>query len=478
MKPKIPDFSTARVLVVGDLMLDRYWYGDTSRISPEAPVPVVHVGKTEERAGGAGNVALNVCTLGGQAEVIGLTGDDEAADSLHRCLEKQGVQCNFERLAGYATVTKLRILSRHQQLIRMDFEDGFRGYDPKGLLERYHQALGNAGVVVLSDYGKGSLQLIEQLINDARQQNKPVIIDPKGTDFKRYRNATLLTPNLAEFEAVVGQCADDSEIEQKGENLRLELGLQALLVTRSERGMTLIRDSEKPLHIPTRAREVYDVTGAGDTVISVLAATLAAGEDLADAMVMANLAAGIVVGKLGTATVTVPELQRAMRELDTVQRGVVTEPHLLELVSEARAHGETVVMTNGCFDILHPGHVKYLQQARELGDRLVVAVNSDESVRKLKGNGRPINTVDSRMAVLSALECVDWVVPFAEDTPERLVCAALPDVMVKGGDYKPEDIAGGPCVIKAGGEVVIMDFVAGHSTTSTIMAMQGVKDKS
>ncbi|MCI0508408.1 MAG: bifunctional D-glycero-beta-D-manno-heptose-7-phosphate kinase/D-glycero-beta-D-manno-heptose 1-phosphate adenylyltransferase HldE [Gammaproteobacteria bacterium] len=475
MKPKIPDFTHAQVLVVGDLMLDRYWYGDTTRISPEAPVPVVHVGDTEERAGGAGNVALNISVLGAKATVIGLTGDDEAANSLQRCLERKGVKCCFEKLPGYATVTKLRIMSRHQQLIRMDFEDGFCGYDPKGLLARYEQQLPAADVVVLSDYGKGSLQIVEQLIALAREKEKPVVIDPKGTDFYRYRGATLLTPNLSEFEAVVGVCADDEEIEQKGEQLRRELNLQALLVTRSERGMSLIREQHKPLHIPTRAREVYDVTGAGDTVISVLAAALAAGEDMADAMVLANLAAGIVVGKLGTATASVPELQRAIREDSAANRGVVSEQQLLELVKEVKAHGETLVMTNGCFDILHKGHVQYLQQARQLGDRLIVAVNSDESVRQLKGAGRPINPLASRMVVLAALECVDWVVDFGEATPERLICSVVPHVMVKGGDYRPDEIAGGRCVQEAGGKVVVLEFVEGHSTTRTINAIRNLK---
>jgi len=475
MKPKIPDFSQAKVLVVGDLMLDRYWYGDTSRISPEAPVPVVHVGDIEERAGGAGNVALNISMLGAKATVIGLTGEDEASNSLQQCLERKGVDCCFEKLPGYATVTKLRILSRHQQLIRMDFEDGFCGYDPKGLLVRFEQQLPMADVVVLSDYGKGSLQIIEQLIVLAREKDKPVVIDPKGTDFYRYKGATLLTPNLSEFEAVVGLCADDEDIGAKGEQLRTELDLQALLVTRSERGMTLIQKNQKPVHIPTRAQEVYDVTGAGDTVIAVLAAAMAAGDNLPDAMALANLAAGVVVGKLGTATASVAELQRAMREDNALNRGVVSEEQLLELVKEAKAHGETIVMTNGCFDILHKGHVQYLQQARQLGDRLIVAVNSDESVRQLKGSGRPINGLSSRMTVLAALECVDWVVDFSEETPERLICSVLPHIMVKGGDYRPDEIAGGRCVQQAGGEVVVLEFVEGHSTTRTINAIQKLK---
>jgi D-beta-D-heptose 7-phosphate kinase/D-beta-D-heptose 1-phosphate adenosyltransferase len=449
-------------------MLDRYWYGDTSRISPEAPVPVVHVGETEERPGGAGNVALNICSLGANATVIGLTGEDEAATSLQQCLAPRGIDCCFEKLPGYATVTKLRILSRHQQLIRMDFEDGFCGYDPKGLLARFEESLPAADIVVLSDYGKGSLQPIEQLISLAKASHKPVVIDPKGTNFDRYRGATLLTPNLSEFEAVVGKCADDEDIEQKGEQLRGNLGLQALLITRSERGMTLIRESHQPLHIPTHAREVFDVTGAGDTVISVMAAAMAAGDDLADAMHLANLAAGVVVGKLGTATVTVAELQRAMREQDAMQRGVVSEQRLLELVQEAKLHDETVVMTNGCFDILHLGHVQYLQQARELGDRLIVAVNDDASVSRLKGPERPVNPQAHRMQVLAALECVDWVVGFDEDTPTRLICSVLPNILVKGGDNEPDKIPGGECVREAGGTVQVMDYVKNVSTTNII----------
>jgi D-beta-D-heptose 7-phosphate kinase/D-beta-D-heptose 1-phosphate adenosyltransferase len=476
MKPQIPDFHNAQVLVVGDLMLDRYWYGDTSRISPEAPVPVVHVGDAEERPGGAGNVALNIAALGGHATVVGLTGDDEPANALAARLSQVGVDCQFERLVGSATITKLRVLSRHQQLLRMDFEDGFSGYNSAGLLQRVEANLDAAGVVIFSDYGKGSLQDIEKLVTLVRFKGKPLVIDPKGTDFNRYRGATLLTPNMAEFEAVVGKCIDEEDLVQKAEKLRVTLELDALLITRSEKGMTLIRGAEQPFNIPTKAREVFDVTGAGDTVIAVLAAAMAAGQSIAQAMMLSNLAAGVVVGKLGTAHATVAELQRAIRESDTVQRGVVSEAQLLDLVKEAQAHGETVVMTNGCFDILHAGHVAYLRQARELGDRLIVAVNSDSSVKQLKGEGRPVNSLEGRMTVLAALESVDWVVPFNEETPERLICAVLPDIMVKGGDYKPEQIAGGACVEKAGGRVVIMDFVQGFSTSSTINAIRGMKE--
>jgi D-beta-D-heptose 7-phosphate kinase/D-beta-D-heptose 1-phosphate adenosyltransferase len=469
---QLPEFTKASVLVVGDLMLDRYWHGDTSRISPEAPVPVVKVEQIEERAGGAGNVALNVAALGGSASLIGLTGHDEAADALARTLLQAGVACHFERLAGFPTITKLRVLSRHQQLIRLDFEDGFPGCDSAGLLQRFRDNVQAAGVVVLSDYSKGTLREARQLIALARAAGKPVVVDPKGVDFEPYRGATVITPNMHEFEAVVGHCANDAELVSRGEALRERLELEALLITRSEKGMTLLQRGEAPLHIPTRAREVYDVTGAGDTVVSVLAAALAAGDTLCEATVLANLAAGVVVGKLGTASVSVPELRRALREHDEMEQGVVSEEKLIALVQEAKAHGESVVMTNGCFDILHAGHVTYLEEAARLGNRLIVAVNDDASVKRIKGEERPVNTQARRMRVLAALSCVDWVVGFDEDTPTRLICTVAPDILVKGGDNDPNNIPGGDCVRENGGQVMVMSFVDGCSTTSIIGAIR------
>ena len=468
MKLELPDFTHAHVLVVGDLMLDRYWHGDTSRISPEAPVPVVRVEEAEERAGGSGNVALNIAALGAHARVIGLTGEDEASVALEKLLGKQGVECDFEPVPYCSTITKLRVLSRHQQLIRLDFEDGFTSYNAEGLLQRFQNQLNNAGAVILSDYGKGTLRDIQTFIQAARRHDVPVLIDPKGNDFARYHGATLITPNMSEFEAVVGACHSDEEIEVKGTALMQQLDLKALLVTRSEHGMTLLQQDSEPLHLPTQAREVYDVTGAGDTVISVLTAALAAGNSLAEATALSNLAAGIVVSKLGTATVTVSEIRQAIREQQTVRRGVVEEDELLALVNDAKEHGETVVMTNGCFDILHSGHATYLEQARQLGDRLIVAVNDDDSVKRLKGPDRPVNTLAKRMHMLAALEFVDWVVPFYEDTPTRLICKLTPHILVKGGDNEPDKIPGGQCVREAGGEVKVLTYVEGVSTTGII----------
>jgi D-beta-D-heptose 7-phosphate kinase/D-beta-D-heptose 1-phosphate adenosyltransferase len=456
------------VLVVGDLMLDRYWHGRTSRISPEAPVPVVHINQSEDRPGGAGNVALNIASLGAKVSLLGLSGDDAEADILTERLSAAGVDCRFTRIPNCPTITKLRVLSRHQQLIRLDFEEGFEQADFSSLQKNFQQQLQSADAVILSDYGKGALRQARELIRAARAAGKPALVDPKGTDFSLYRGATLITPNLNEFEAVVGKCRDEQELVQKGNRLARECELEALLVTRGEHGMTLLRDGHEEMHFPAQAREVYDVTGAGDTVISVLAACLGAGLSLPEATELSNLAAGIVVGKLGTACVSPSELRRALQTRHKAGTGVVNEEQLMVMVSDARAHGEKIVMTNGCFDILHAGHVAYLDQARRLGDRLIVAVNDDDSVRRLKGKGRPVNNVQRRMAVLAALGSVDWVVPFGEDTPERLICQVQPDLLVKGGDYKPEQIAGYACVTRAGGEVRVLGYEEGCSTSEII----------
>lgn len=468
MKLTLPRFDLARVLVIGDVMLDRYWHGATSRISPEAPVPVVKVGQIEDRPGGAGNVALNIATLGAPAWLIGATGDDEAADALHTRMEAAGVFCDFARLSDVPTITKLRVISQHQQLIRLDHEESFENLNPDIIEEKATRLMTDAGAIVLSDYNKGTLTDCQQLIRQARTLNIPVLVDPKGTEFERYRGATLITPNLKEFETVVGQCKNEQELVSKGQLLLKDLELQALLITRSEHGMTLIRENEPEVHLPARAREVFDVTGAGDTVISVLAAALAAGSEMPQAAALANIAAGIVVGKLGTASISMPELRREVHRELGVERGAVTAEQLLIAIEDARAQGEKIVFTNGCFDILHAGHVGYLEQARQQGDRLILAINGDDSVTRLKGEGRPINPVDRRMAVLAGLEAVDWVVSFDEDTPENLLRRVKPDVLVKGGDYSLDRVVGAPIVHEYGGEVKVLAFLDNCSTTAIV----------
>lgn len=471
---QLPDYSLAKVLVIGDLMLDRYWHGGTSRISPEAPVPVVHVQTIEERAGGAGNVALNLAALGTQVTVMGYCGYDEAGDSLILALKQAGAYCAIERLPGISTITKLRVLSRHQQLIRLDFEDGFHTQPAESLIKHFSEQLKQVDVVVLSDYGKGTLQKASDFIQLAKQAGKAILVDPKGEDFSIYQGVTLITPNLHEFEAIAGTCQDESVLIERAQQIRADLDFQALLVTRGEQGMSLIAEDSDPVYLPTQAREVYDVTGAGDTVISVLAASLAAGKSLVDATKLANLAAGVVVGKLGTATISSTELADALLQQRALHRGVIDLELLQESLTLARLKGETIVATNGCFDILHPGHIHYLQQAKQLGDRLIVLVNSDASVSRLKGPQRPVNPLAQRMAMLAALACVDWVISFENDTPEALICAILPDLLVKGGDYPDvKAIAGHDCVVNNGGKVRVLDFVDGFSTTDFI---QGIRN--
>lgn len=472
MQLSMPRFDQAAVLVVGDVMLDRYWHGATQRISPEAPVPVVRVDQKEDRPGGAANVALNIAALGAPAWLIGVTGHDEAADSLAEQLHAAGVATRFQRIATQPTIVKLRVMSRHQQLLRLDFEEPF-ATDTNALLADVNDTLQHVKVLVLSDYGKGALQNHQALIQAARQRGIPVLADPKGRDFSIYKGATLITPNLSEFEAIVGRCRDEHDLVNKGLAMLAELELEALLITRGEQGMTLLRAGHPELHLPAQAREVFDVTGAGDTVISTIASALAAGEDLPSAVALSNLAASLVVAKLGTATVSAPELRRAINREQGAGRGVMNLSQLIVALEDARAQGERVVFTNGCFDILHAGHVSYLEQARTLGDRLIVAINDDASVTRLKGAGRPINTVARRMAVLAGLGAVDWVISFSEDTPERLLHALHPDILVKGGDYGLESVVGAPIVQAYGGEVRVLNFVDSCSTTAIVEQIRG-----
>ena len=470
---KLPKFSDAKVLVIGDVMLDRFWHGASTRISPEAPVPVVKVAGVDDRPGGAGNVAINLAALGVETTLSGLVGDDEHAKQLRSAVEAKGVRWSVMPCPA-DTIVKLRVLSRNQQLIRMDFEAPLDDFADESFLQYASNLIAEHDVVLLSDYAKGTLTNIEALISACRVLNKPVLVDPKGADFSRYAGATLITPNLSEFEAVVGAChQDDTVISARARDLCEQYGFEAVLVTRSERGMTLQSKEGEPLHLPALAREVFDVTGAGDTVISAMAAGLASQDSLENSTRLANVAAGLVVGKVGTATVTREELEGALLQSegdvqDLPAFGVVTEQEAVAAVARLKAEGQRVVMTNGCFDLLHPGHVTYLSQAAALADVLIVAVNDDASVTRLKGSDRPINGIDFRMSVLAGLRAVSYVVPFSEDTPARLIEAISPDVLVKGGDYAINEIAGHEHVLENGGEVIILDFVEGFSTTATI----------
>jgi len=464
----MPPFDQTQILVVGDVILDRYWHGAASHISPEAPVPVFKVGQEDDRPGGAGNVSLNIAALGAGASLIGVVGDDGAGQALNRRLNAAGVNTELQISTDKPTITKLRVISRHQQLIRMDFEEPFERADSSDFVAKATALMPKVNVLVLSDYAKGSLYDCQALIALARRHKVPVLVDPKGNDFSRYRGADILTPNLQELEKIVGPCSTEQILVSKSTALMEELNIGALLITRGEQGMSLLRPNQPELHLPARAREVFDVTGAGDTVIAVLAAAVAAKQPLPQAMALANLAAGLVVAKLGTATVSAPELRRALLQEAGVERGVVTEEQLLLALEDARSRGERMVFTNGCFDIIHAGHVGYLEEARKLGDRLIVAVNDDESTRRLKGSGRPINPIERRMAVLAGLEAVDWVVSFGDDTPERLLRLIRPNVLVKGGDYEQGQVVGADIIQAQGGEVQTVRFYDSCSTTGIV----------
>ncbi len=458
-----------KIAILGDLMLDRYWFGDTDRISPEAPVPVLRVQREEERLGGAANVALNIRALDGEVTLVGALGDDENGARIEHLCREAGINLRPIIDCNHPTTTKLRIVSKQQHLLRCDFEEVSEGnlINLKEHQNLIDEVIAQHDILLLSDYGKGFLSEPQALIKAARKAGKKVIVDPKGDDFSKYRGASLVTPNRSEFETIVGRQEDEDALLTAGKNLRKLLELDALLVTRSEEGMTLFTDQE-PITLPARSLDVFDVTGAGDTVIANLALALSEGKPLAEAARIANIAASIVIGKMGAAQVSRKELNYALGYSQRAHHQVLTLDELLEEVKEARSKGEIIVMTNGCFDLLHRGHVLYLEEARKLGHRLIVALNSDASVRRLKGEERPIMDEVSRATVMATLSSVDWVVLFDEDSPEKLIEQILPDILVKGSDYRVEDIMGAEAVLANGGRVELIDLIDGYSTTKAV----------
>jgi len=468
MKLRIPAFQRASVLVVGDVMLDRYWYGRTGRVSQEAPVPVVDVSSTDDRPGGAANVALNVVALGAHCTLIGVVGDDDAADVLERKLTAAGVTCALVRIEDWPTIVKLRVVSKKQQVLRLDFERPVAPAVQAELEHRVREHVQRADVMVLEDYDKGTLANPAALIALAKAARRRVVVDPKLKPVSEYRGADVLKPNAVEFEHATGGYRDFADLIAKGAALAERNDIGALVVTRGADGLTVIERDGGHLHVPARLVDVYDETGAGDTVAASLGAALAAGLDLHESAALANLAASLAVSKSGTATVTVPELERALYGTVHGDRGIVDADELADAVTAARAQGQRIVFTNGCFDILHAGHVAYLEEARALGDRLIVAVNDDASVARIKGPGRPVNALERRLRVLSGLSAVDWAVPFSEDTPEPLIRRLKPDVLVKGGDYTLDAVVGADIVSGYGGEVKVLSKVDDLSTTAIV----------
>jgi len=460
------------ILVVGDVMLDRYWHGPADRVSPEAPVPVINVQHTEHRPGGAANVALNLVSLGAQCTLVGLVGSDEAGTELEQTLSAAGVRCDFVRVPEWPTIVKLRLLAQKQQLIRADFEAPAPDYGASeriGTLQnRVERHLREADLLILEDYDKGTLEDPQALIHAAIGYAVPVLVDPKMKPLGVYARSTVIKPNEKEFAfAVTGDAHRmPDKMGESALDLCESLQLEGLVVTRGGEGMEVCGGGEVR-HLPARPVEVYDVTGAGDTTAAALALCMALGWPLIDCARVANVAASIVVSKSGTAPVTGPELRTALSG-EVADRGMMSKDALKVAVAEAQARGEKIVFTNGCFDILHAGHVTYLEEAAALGDRLVVAINSDASVTRLKGSGRPVVPAEGRSRVLEGLACVDWVISFEEDTPEPLLKLLRPDVLVKGGDYGADEVVGAEIIEAYGGQVRVLSLVADVSTSAIV----------
>ncbi len=466
---------TANCLVIGDLMLDEYLWGKAERISPEAPVQVVDVVREEMRLGGAGNVVNNLVELGAGVTVCSVVGDDDNGQELLEAFGRRGVATDaIFRDATRRTSRKTRVVAAHQQIVRIDRESRvpLSAEVERRVSDWIAANAGGFDVILLSDYQKGVLTpgVISATLAAARPRAIPVLVDPKGTDFSRYSGATLLTPNRREAEAASGMAIHDTESLVRAADVIMErVGLEHLLITRSEEGMSLFSRLAAPMHIPTVAREVFDVSGAGDTVLASLAAGMAAGMEMVEAARLANITAGIAVAKLGTSTVAPAEIINAVALAHSDSDSKIKNRDVLAVLVEAeKARGKRVVFTNGCFDLLHAGHVKYLQKARTLGDLLVLGLNSDASVRRLKGEKRPLIGERERAHILAALDCIDYVVIFEEDTPLELIAALKPHILVKGGDYTPEAVVGRELVESYGGRVELVSFVDGKSTTNII----------
>ncbi len=475
--------SGKRVLVIGDVMLDRFVYGTAVRISPEAPIPVLNITHQTKMLGGAGNVVRNIASMGGEALLVSVVGEDTDGAEISDILSNTGgLTPHLVKSVGRPTTLKTRFIADGQQLLRSDQEatHELQPATAEKLLKAYKSALESADIVVLSDYAKGVLSdpVLKEAIALARAANLPIIADPKSEDFSRYAGVTLLTPNRKEMIAASGKpCGTNGEVETAALNVLAKTGLETLLVTRSEAGMSLITE-ESAHHIAAEAQEVFDVSGAGDSVIAALALAHGAGAPLLEAANLANLAGSIAVAKSGTAAVSREELMEAVQaaEIHGLEEKITSLAMALERVSNWRSRGLKVGFTNGCFDLVHPGHISLIQQSKAECDRLIVGLNTDDSIKRLKGPDRPVTSENSRAIVLASLSDIDLVVPFAEDTPITLIEAIKPDVLVKGADYTVETVVGADIVQAYGGRVHLAELKDGFSTTGTIQRLLGKKE--
>jgi D-beta-D-heptose 7-phosphate kinase/D-beta-D-heptose 1-phosphate adenosyltransferase len=466
----------AHVLVLGDLMLDRFVYGVAERISPEAPIPVLAVERVADMLGGAANVARNICTLGASATLVSVIGDDTAAESIRDLFSRTpGIEARVVVDVSRPTTTKTRHVADRQQIMRSDVESRapITPDIAEEVMKEVTAVLGCTDIVLLSDYGKGVLsqELIQAVISAARVSGKPVLVDPKARSFARYKGASVITPNRNELQIASGmECVSDEEVVNAAEFIMRQIG-GTVVVTRGQDGMTIVRQDAPPLHMRTVAVDVFDVSGAGDTAIATLATALAVDASIEDATTLANYAAGVVVGKPGTAAVTCGEILSVLdegRQLNSPS-GDLSLEDTKRLVDHWRDMQLKIAFTNGCFDLLHPGHISLLAHAKGMADKLIVGLNSDASVKRLKGPKRPIQSQAGRAAVLASLRFVDAVVIFDEDTPLRVIETLLPDVLVKGADYTIDNVVGADLVRSRGGKVVLATLVPSESTTKTLL---------
>ncbi len=458
------------ILVIGDLMIDEYLWGSCERISPEAPVQIVDIKKETRVLGGAGNVISNLVALGSNVGVMSVLGNDEVGIEVKSMLDEQGVKTFLVEQVGRRTSRKTRLMASHSQVVRYDKEskNSISPTSVKALFEKFQEKINSYDIVLLSDYNKGVLtrELLEKVISYANKYNKKVLVDPKGNDFSKYKGAYLLTPNKKEAQlASKIEIDNDAHLKKALEKLKEDSNLGVSLITLSENGIAILENDEVTVK-PTVAREVYDVTGAGDTVLASLGFALSLDYDIFDSVEFANLAAGVVVGKIGSATATLDEIEeyKASLHKSSIELHIKTKEDIEKISKRLKNQGKKVVFTNGCFDILHKGHVSYLNIAKSFGDVLILGLNSDASVKRLKGENRPINTQDDRAYILSALECIDYVVIFDEDTPYELIKTVEPDILVKGADYEGKEVVGSD-IAK---QTKLVEFVDGKSTTKTI----------
>ena len=471
----LPSDSEVHVLVVGDVMLDRYLYGRTERVSEEAPVPIVQVDGSEECLGGAANVALNVVLLGARCTLVGAIGDDPSGTAVADLLDASGVDADLVVVDGWRTTLKERVVSMRKQIARMDFEAPLPESAAVDVARRVARHAAGKNILIVEDYDKGAINRPQRIL--AAAAGLAAVVDPKFKPFAEYRGAQLLKPNRREFGQALGRWPNEPELRELGPALARSSGVDAIALTRGGDGITLFESNGRFEHLPALPIDVYDSTGAGDTVAAALGVCAAMGWTWSDSARVANVAGALVCAKAGTATVDLAELNGALRVDVPTAPAASNRRQLAEAVRRARRQGARVVFTNGCFDILHAGHVGYLDEARRLGDRLIVAVNDDDSVRRLKGEGRPVNKLTQRVRVLEGLAAVDWVVPFSEDTPEALLNEIRPDVLVKGGDYAPDEVVGAELVRSYGGDVRVLNEVEGLSTTE-LVDLIGVAERS